>query len=107
MNCAARGLTPTLATLAALSGSVGLSAQTAQDFDEGRAFLSDAPMFEAFYPETYERLEDLRDEGRLTDDAALLVVTRGNEALALLTMQMSYHHIAQGDLEGEPWMVSF
>jgi hypothetical protein len=28
-------------------------------------------------------------------------------ALALLTQQMSYHHLAQGEMAGEPWMVSF
>ena len=31
----------------------------------------------------------------------------GGSTLTFLTMQMSYHHIAQGDLAGEPWMVSF
>jgi hypothetical protein len=27
--------------------------------------------------------------------------------LAFLTDQMVYHHVAQGETNGEPWMVSF
>ena len=36
-----------------------------------------------------------------------MVMVRGGQHLALSTMQMSYHHVAQGELAGEPWMVSF
>jgi hypothetical protein len=84
-----------------------LSAQTAEDFDESRAYIGESPMFDAFYPEEYESLADARRSGRVNDDTALLVLRRGDTTLTLLTMQMSYHHIAQGDLAGEPWMVSF
>ena len=83
------------------------SAQTAEDFDESRAFLNDEPMFDAFYPEAYESLADVRRDGRVADDTGLLVLRRGETTLTLVTMQMSYHHIAQGELAGEPWMVSF
>lgn len=81
--------------------------QTAADFDEGRALLTDQPMFDAFYPSEFESLASAKRSGRVTDDTALLVFQRKGTTLALLTMQMSYHHIAQGELEGEPWMVSF
>ena len=81
--------------------------QTAEDFDADRALLSDAPMFDAFYPTEYESLADARSSRRVNDDTALLVLEQNGITLALLTMQMSYHHIAQGELEGEPWMVSF
>jgi hypothetical protein len=27
--------------------------------------------------------------------------------VALVTDQMAYHHVAQGEIAGEPWMVSF
>jgi hypothetical protein len=84
-----------------------LDAQTAEDFDESRAYIGERPMFDAFYPDEYEPLADLRRSGRVNDDTALLVLRRGETTLTLLTMQMSYHHIAQGDLAGEPWMVSF
>lgn len=81
--------------------------QTAADFDEGRALLTDQPMFDAFYPSDFESLASAKKSGRVNDDTALLVLQRQGTTLTLLTMQMSYHHIAQGELEGEPWMVSF
>ena len=94
-----------LALVAALASPV--DGQTAEDFDADRAMLSDAPMFDAFYPDEYEPLTAARRDGRVRDDTALLVLQRGDATLAFLTMQMSYHHIAQGELAGEPWMVSF
>ena len=109
---AASRLTLGRSALAALLAVAALSAtpafaQTAEDFDESRAFLNDEPMFDAFYPETYESLADVRRDGRVSDDTGLLVLRRGEMTLTLSTMQMSYHHIAQGELAGEPWMVSF
>ena len=89
------------------SAVVSASAQTAQDFDLGRAYIGEAPMFDAFYPTEYESLASVRRSGRVNDDTALLVLQRDGATLTLLTMQMSYHHIAQGEMEGEPWMVSF
>ena len=84
-----------------------LGAQTAADFDESRAYIGDSPTFDAFYPEEYESLADARRSGRVDDETGLLVLRRGDTALTLLTIQMAYHHIAQGELAGEPWMVSF
>lgn len=101
------GTAVSVAALLALAYAPGAVAQTAEDFDADRAMLTDAPMFDAFYPTEYEPLAEARRERRLADDAAVLVLNRGDATLALLTMQMSYHHIAQGELAGEPWMVSF
>jgi len=97
---------PSLALLM-LASATTATAQTAETFDEGRALINEEPMFDAFYPTEYEPLAAARESGRINDDTALLVLQRGESSLALLTMQMSYHHIAQGVLEGEPWMVSF
>ena len=90
-----------------LGSTTPVLAQTAEDFDPDRAMLSDAPMFDAFYPTEYESLVDALDDRRVDDDTALLVLEQGGSTLTFLTMQMSYHHIAQGELAGEPWMVSF
>ena len=102
----------TLATLAA--GALMASAVHAQeamtqmdDFDPGRAILNDESWFDPFRPTSLESLADAADDGRLASDAPLLVLERDGRHLALSTMQMSYHHVAQGDLAGEPWMVSF
>jgi len=43
----------------------------------------------------------------LAPKTELLLFTRGEERRALLMREMSYHHIAQGDLAGEPYLVSF
>lgn len=105
MGASRRGLAAALLLVALPFASA--TAQTAADFDESRAFLGERPMFDAFYPEEYEPLSTLRREGRVNDDTALLVLRRAGMTLTLLTNQMSYHHIAQGELAGEPWMVSF
>ena len=105
MNGRPRSL-PVVALLV-LASSTQLTGQTAENFDETRALMNDEPMFDAFYPSEYESLASARKSGRINDDTALLVLRRGETTLTLLTMQMSYHHIAQGDLAGEPWMVSF
>lgn len=98
---------PLVTMMMLLGAVVPTIAQTAEDFDVDRAMLSDAPMFDAFYPDEYEPLADARRDGRVDDETALLVLERDGATLVLLTMQMSYHHIAQGEIAGEPWMVSF
>jgi hypothetical protein len=78
-----------------------------EEFDPGRAILNDEPWFDPFRPRSLEPLRGALEDGRLTEDAALMVLERNGRHLALSTLQMSYHHVAQGDLAGEPWMVSF
>jgi len=64
-----------LGTLALVLGSAApLRAQTAEDCDSDRAMLSDAQMFDAFYPAEYESLADHLDDWRVDDDSALLVL---------------------------------
>jgi len=76
-------------------------------FEPGRAILSDVWGFDPFPVTKMEPLKDALEEGKVREETAVLLLARGNTRLALLTEQMSYHHIAQGELEGEPWMVSF
>ena len=40
-------------------------------------------------------------------DVELLVVKRRGESRALVMREVSYHHVAQGRLAGEPYVVSF
>ena len=40
-------------------------------------------------------------------DEDILVVERGGQRLAFLVRQMAYHHLAQGKLAGQPYIVSF
>ncbi len=78
-----------------------------EGFEPGRAILNDSPSFDPFRVITMESLSEALDEGSVTEETPILVLTRGDFHLALLTMQMTYHHVAQGTLQGEPWMVSF
>ncbi len=43
----------------------------------------------------------------LADDEELLVFSRGDQHRALIMRQMVYHHVAQGELAGEPYLVTF
>ncbi|HUN05156.1 MAG TPA: DUF3179 domain-containing (seleno)protein [Aggregatilineales bacterium] len=76
-------------------------------FDLQRAVLQES----AFYPpargaELYS-LEKTIEEGKLTPDANLLVMEIEQRALAFVTLQLVYHHVAQGVLDDIPWVVSF
>ena len=52
-------------------------------------------------------LQDARRAGHVQDDQPVLIFEAGGETLVLVTSQMSYHHVAQGEMAGEPWMVTF
>lgn len=46
-------------------------------------------------------------KSRLMPDGHVLVVERGGERVALSLAQMTFHHVAQGDLAGQPYLVAF
>lgn len=46
-------------------------------------------------------------EAGLRDDEELLVAERGGEAVGFVMRQMAYHHTAQGELAGKPYLVTF
>ena len=52
-------------------------------------------------------LADALDDRAVAGDAGVLVIEVAGSKLALVTRQMAYHHVAQGELAGEPWMVTF
>jgi hypothetical protein len=43
----------------------------------------------------------------LPSDEELIVLARKGTSRALLAREMAYHHVAQGELAGEPYLVSF
>jgi len=43
----------------------------------------------------------------LPHDVELITVTRSGMTRALVAREMAYHHVAQGELNGEQYMVSF
>jgi hypothetical protein len=63
--------------------------------------------FETFYVQTTERLKDVLDQGRIASDTRVLVFSTAGGKLALITDQMSFHHLAQGTDGGKDWMATF
>ncbi len=72
--------------------------------DLSKAVLRKPDMFKRFRVPNKGLL--LRDTG-LPSDTDLIVFERGIERRALITQQMAYHHLAQGKLAGEAYLVSF
>ncbi len=86
------------------------SAQTGEDrivFDVDRAEIIDSTIFLPFYVTDTQPLRDALSEEVINEDAPLLVMEHEAGTLALSMDQMTYHHVAQGEIAGEPWMVSF
>ncbi len=50
--------------------------------------------------------EPLGDAG-LADDEELIIFERHGLRRALVVREMAYHHVAQGELAGQPYLVSF
>jgi hypothetical protein len=73
-------------------------------FDANRAQLKTPDQFKRFrVPDLAEPLVD----AKLKRDDWLLVVERGGVRRAFYVNHMAYHHVAQGTLAGEPYLVSF
>lgn len=76
-------------------------------FDIDRAYVIDTLAFQPFYVTETRLLRDALRDRTIHRGTPLLVMEHEGGTLAVLTEQMAYHHIAQGDIDGEPWMVSF
>ena len=44
---------------------------------------------------------------RLAPDTELIIFSRRGAFRALIAREIAYHHVAQGELAGEPYLVSF
>ncbi len=73
-------------------------------FDTKRANLASPDFFQRF--RVAGEGTPLHAAG-LKPRVSLLVFERGGERGALLRDQMTYHHLAQGELAGEPYLVTF
>ena len=61
--------------------------------------------FDPFRPTTQN--ESPLAEANLKGDTQLLAFERGGQRRAALISEMIYHHIVQGELAGEPYLVSY
>ncbi len=104
-----RALSSFMATIIGLTGASSAAfAQTgAAEFDHSRAILRDSAMFEPFYVEETIPLKEALANGTLWKDTPLALLHNEAGPLTLVMSQLMYHHLAQGEMEGEPWLVSF
>jgi hypothetical protein len=79
----------------------------ATTFDAKRAILSKRDMFRPLAVQRTERLADAMARKKVSADTPLLLLERDGAALALLTQQMIFHHVAQGELNGTPFLATF
>jgi len=71
--------------------------------DRSKAFAKKKFQFAPFLPVNAVPLRS----ANLRPDEDLLVFERSGKRRALILRQMAYHHIAQGTISGEPYLVSF
>ncbi len=90
-----------------LSSAGGPVVAQEPEFDITRARVGGGSRFEPFHVSETQSLRDALAAEVVKSDTRLLVMEHAAGRLALLTDQMAYHHVAQGDIAGEPWMVSF
>ena len=79
----------------------------AEGFETDRALFWVEPNFVPLRNPEWTPLRDARRFRDVQDDTPLLVFKAGGKTLTLVSRQMSYHHVAQGEIAGEPWMVTF
>ena len=78
-----------------------------EGFDTDRAIFWGAPNFVPLRNPEWRPLRAALRAGDVSDDTPVLMFEVGGSTLVLVSSQMSYHHVAQGDMNGEPWMVTF
>lgn len=105
-----RGLMGTAIFTAMLPGIAGAQEVVRagnEEFDIERAMVVEGTMYEPFLVEGTRPLRVALREGLLQKQSRLIVMDHRQGAVALIMDQMAYHHAAQGEIMGEPWMVSF
>ncbi len=80
---------------------------TATEFDLSRASLQDQDTFMPFRVKTTRPLEQALARGEVDSQTPVLVLSYAPGTIVLLAEQMAYHHVAQGEIDGRPWLVSF
>lgn len=78
-----------------------------ETFDITRAWVPESTVYQPFIVTETTLLRDVLRDGTVNDETHVLILERNGWRLALVTAQMLYHHAAQGNRNGEPWMVSF
>ena len=77
------------------------------DFDISRLRHEAGWKFTPYEATETHRLRDVLEAGKVKEDTPVLITETAAEPLAFVTDQMSFHHIAQGEAKGHPWLVTF
>jgi hypothetical protein len=78
-----------------------------EGFDLDRVILWEHRNFDPLRDPEWMSLRGALNAGNLNETSPVLTFEQGGETWVLGSVAMSYHHVAQGELEGEPWMVTF
>ena len=78
-----------------------------EGFETDRAIFWAERNFDPLRQPEWTSLDGALRDGHVHDETPVLVFEAGGRKLVLVSSQMSYHHVAQGEMEGEPWMVTF
>lgn len=76
------------------------------EFDLRRALLVRGDIFAPFRVEATRPLRDALERRTLRAHEPVVVAECGTTRAVLLKRHLAYHHVAQGETAGEPWMVS-
>ena len=95
--------------LAALMLPAALAAQltSPENFDINRFLPNVSSLFETFHVTETQPLQQALEANAVNEETPILVTETATGKLALLTDQMGYHHIAQGQADGQDWMATF
>lgn len=77
------------------------------NFDESKAVLKEKSFFKPFNVRKFAEARDILEEEKIDLNEGILIFKFKDKYYGLKTIQMYYHHIAQGEIENEPFMVSF
>ncbi|MCH8813421.1 MAG: DUF3179 domain-containing protein [Gemmatimonadetes bacterium] len=78
-----------------------------EGFDTDRAIFWARPNFIPLRDPVFQSLRGARRAGEVNDQTTVVTFEVGGKTLVLVSSQMAYHHVAQGEIGGEAWMVTF
>ena len=78
-------------------------------FDRRKLITADSAIFETFHVQATQPLGDILRQGKLvpTSDVMICPIAGMDDVIVVDKTQASYHHIIQGERNGQPWMLSF
>lgn len=77
------------------------------NFDPNKAVLKNKSFFKPFNVKDFMNVKELLKSNKINKEEEILIFEVNKKYYGLKTVQMFYHHIAQGVIDNEPFMVSF